>query len=186
MIKGARCVLVLMQAGREHRPRVARRPSRLEVDTDAVLTKLSSRSTYREPSCPPGSHKHVRYASSRRHPSSLTPSPAADIKAQLAALAARQSGGKTTDPAALQTPSAINARVPTVGQEDKQEGKKTKAKGKGKMSARQRQRQEKLRQTAVDLGAKIEKKVAAKEGRKVSLTVDVSSRVAWCAEWMEV
>jgi hypothetical protein len=36
------------------------------------------------------------------------------------------------------------------------------------MSSRQKQRAEKMRQVAVDLGAKIEKKVAAKEGRKVS------------------
>ncbi|KAJ9096963.1 hypothetical protein QFC20_006324 [Naganishia adeliensis] len=90
-----------------------------------------------------------------------------DVKAQLAALAARQSGGKTTDPAALQTPSAINARVPTVpGQEEKAKADAKKGKGKGKMSSRQKQRAEKMRQVAVDLGAKIEKKVAAKEGRK--------------------
>lgn len=95
--------------------------------------------------------------------------PLADVKAQLAAIAARKSGGKTSDPSALQTPSAINARVPTVpDQEDKQKADAKKGKGKGKMSSRQKQRAEKMRQVAVDLGAKIEKKVAAKEGRKVS------------------
>jgi hypothetical protein len=36
------------------------------------------------------------------------------------------------------------------------------------MSSRQKQRAEKLKERAVDLGGKLEKKVAAKEGRKVS------------------
>jgi hypothetical protein len=45
-------------------------------------------------------------------------------------------------------------------------------KGKGKKSsARQKQRAEKLKERAMDLGGKLEKKVAAKEGRKVSLFV---------------
>ncbi|GHJ88996.1 hypothetical protein NliqN6_5398 [Naganishia liquefaciens] len=87
-----------------------------------------------------------------------------DIKAQLAELAARQSGGKTSDPAAVQGVSKLNAKVPAIAGQDE---KKMDGKGKGKKSsARQKQRAEKLKERAMDLGGKLEKKVAAKEGRK--------------------
>lgn len=105
------------------------------------------------------------------HPSSNQLTLPVDIKAQLAELAARQSGGKTTDPAAVQGVSAINAKIPAVhGQDEKKPGE-GKGKNKGKMSSRQKQRADKMKERAVDLGGKLEKKVAAKEGRKVSFLV---------------
>ncbi|KAJ9114795.1 hypothetical protein QFC24_007105 [Naganishia onofrii] len=100
-----------------------------------------------------------------------------DVKAQLAALAARQSGGKTSDPAALSVPSAINARIPSVpdidtskkpaagagvGSSSKKGGK---AKGKA-VSAKQAKRAERAKERAEELGGQLEKKLREKEGRK--------------------
>ncbi|KAJ9119005.1 hypothetical protein QFC22_003494 [Naganishia vaughanmartiniae] len=97
-----------------------------------------------------------------------------EVKAQLAALAARQSGGKTSDPAALSVPSAINARVPAVPDIDTSKKSAAagasggKGKAKGKTSSKQMKRAEKAKERATELNLQLEKKLREKEGRKVS------------------
>ncbi|KAJ9101496.1 hypothetical protein QFC19_005147 [Naganishia cerealis] len=96
-----------------------------------------------------------------------------DVKAQLAALAARQSGGKTNDPAALTGPSSINAKVPAIPDpEGTKKGKsaagKAGGKGKAKASTKQKMRQEKAKERAEALGGLMEKKLKEKEGRKLA------------------
>ncbi|KAJ9092823.1 hypothetical protein QFC21_006699 [Naganishia friedmannii] len=100
-----------------------------------------------------------------------------EVKAQLAALAARQSGGKTSDPAALSVPSTINARVPSVPDIDTSKtpagtAKKGKAKGKA-ASAKQMKRAERAKERAEELGGQLEKKLREKEGRKLSSTKEL-------------